>query len=405
MSAPRGATAPGGGAGPERPTVKVLVWDLDDTLWDGTVLEGDDPAPFPAATAALRELDGRGVLHAVASRSDRAAATAHLERLGLHELFTVLEVGWGPKSGAVRRIAEAIGIGLDTVAFVDNDPVERAEVAAAHPEVRCYPAEQVGALAGLPEFRPPFVTADARERRLRYRAEARRAQAGGEYQGTPQEFLASLDLTLTVRRAEPGDLARAHELTVRTHQLNTTGRTYDLARLRALCGSPDHRVLVAELTDRFGDYGTIGLALSERIRYAAGEGPAEPAELLRLLLLSCRVMSRGVGPALIGHVVRSALAEGRRPLAEFVPTEVNRVMLVNLRFAGFTVLGPAEEGRLLLGYPPAAPPPPPPGHLRLITPPPAETPPPADTRGPAESLRPAPAGPGPAARPEPPATP
>ncbi|MFD7578109.1 HAD-IIIC family phosphatase [Kitasatospora sp. NPDC059817] len=350
------------------PTVKVLVWDLDDTLWDGTVLEGDDPAPFPAATAALRALDERGVLHAVASRSDRAVATAHLERLGLHELFTVLEIGWGPKSGAVRRIAEAIGIGLDTVAFVDNDPVERAEVAAAHPVVRCYPAEQVAALAELPEFRPEFVTADARERRLRYRGEALRTQAREDHQGTPEEFLASLGLELTIRQAGPDDLARAHELTVRTHQLNTTGRTYGLTELRALCDSPDHRVLVAELTDRFGDYGTIGLALSERTGHREGDGPAGPAEVLRLLLLSCRVMSRGIGPALIGHVVRAALAEGRRPLAEFVPTDVNRVMLVNLRFAGFTVVGREGEGRLLLGYPPAAPPPSPPGHLRLITP-------------------------------------
>ncbi|MER8102622.1 HAD-IIIC family phosphatase [Kitasatospora sp. NPDC094016] len=360
-----GAEPTGAGQRSAEPTVKVLVWDLDDTLWDGTVLEGDDPVPFPAATAALRALDERGVLHAVASRSDRAVATAHLERLGLHELFTVLEIDWGPKSGAVRRIAEAIGIGLDTVAFVDNDPVERAEVAAAHPVVRCYPAEQVAALAELPEFRTEFVTADARERRLRYRGEALRTRAREDHQGSPEEFLASLGLELTVRQAGPDDLARAHELTVRTHQLNTTGRTYDLPELRALCDSPDHRVLVAELTDRFGDYGTIGLALSERTGHRKGDGPAE---VLRLLLLSCRVMSRGIGPALIGHVVRAALAEGRRPLAEFVPTDVNRVMLVNLRFAGFTVVGQEGEGRLLLGYPPAASPPPPPGHLRLITP-------------------------------------
>ncbi|MFJ2862501.1 HAD-IIIC family phosphatase [Kitasatospora sp. NPDC087314] len=364
--------------GPDRPTVKVLVWDLDDTLWDGTVLEGDDPAPFPAATAALRALDERGVLHAVASRSDPAIAAAHLERLGLYELFTVLEIGWGPKSGAVRRIAEAIGIGLDTVAFVDNDPVERAEVAAAHPVVRCYPAEEVAALAERPEFRPEFVTADARLRRLRYRGEARREQAREEHQGTPEEFLASLGLELTIRQAWPDDLARAHELTVRTHQLNTTGRTYGLAELRALCDSPDHRVLVAELTDRFGAYGTIGLALSERTRHREGDGPDGPAEVLRLLLLSCRVMSRGIGPALIGHVVRAALAEGRRPLAEFVPTDVNRVMLVNLRFAGFTVVGQEEGGRLLLGYPAAAPPPPSPGHLRLLTPGPGATPGPHD---------------------------
>ncbi|WKX14150.1 HAD family hydrolase [Streptomyces sp. NL15-2K] len=341
------------------PVVKCLVWDLDDTLWGGTVLEGDDVRPVEAALRTLHALDVRGILHAVASRGDHATATARLERLGLAEMFTAVEIGWGAKSASVRRVSESLGIGIDTLAFVDNDPVERAEVAAAHPTVRCYGAERIPDLPDLAEFQPSYVTDESRARRELYRAEARRQQAREVHEGAPAEFLASLGLELTVRQATEDDLARAHELTVRTHQLNTTGRTYGMDELRALCDSPHHQVLVAQLTDVYGSYGTVGLALTER-----GGGRC----VLRLLLLSCRVMSRGIGPALIGHIVHRALAEGLRPVAEFVPTDVNRVMLVNLRFAGFETLAEeAQDSGILLGFPADHDPPPLPAHVRVVT--------------------------------------
>lgn len=235
---------------PAPTTLKCLVWD--DTLWDGTVLEGDGPVPFQEAVSALCTLDERGILHAVASRGDRTTALDHLIEQGLDGLFTVEEIGWGPKSEAVRRIADTLGIGVDSMAFIDNDPLERAEVGAALPGVRTYPAEAAGSLAALSEFRPGTPTGESRQRRLLYRREAGRRRAKESYAGPPAEFLATLGLRLTVRSADERDLVRARELTVRTHQLNTTGRTYDLDALRALCDSPSHEVLVAELTDRFG---------------------------------------------------------------------------------------------------------------------------------------------------------
>ncbi|MEO3754560.1 HAD-IIIC family phosphatase, partial [Streptomyces sp. B6B3] len=89
----------------QAPTIKCLVWDLDDTVWDGVVVEGDPARPTPAARAALKALDERGILHAVASRGDHDVAHAHLTAHGLAEYFCALEIGWGAKSEAVRRIA------------------------------------------------------------------------------------------------------------------------------------------------------------------------------------------------------------------------------------------------------------------------------------------------------------
>ncbi|WP_280398062.1 HAD-IIIC family phosphatase [Nocardia carnea] len=320
--------------------VKCLVWDLDDTLWDGVVLEGDARAPRPEARRALRLLDERGIVHAVASRGEPTPALAHLAAHGVEEMFCATQIGWEPKSAAVRRIAESLNIGLDTVAFVDNDPVERAEVASALPQVRCYAAEDVTDLPDLAEFSPAVVTRDARERRQRYRAEARRRTSEQSFAGSDAEFLRGLGLVMTVRRAREADLDRAHELTVRTHQLNTTGRTFDIGQLRELSADPAHEVLIATLRDRFGEYGVIGLAVTE-VRGTDA--------VLLLMLMSCRVMSRGVGGALLAHLVERASARGQRCVAEFVPTEVNRVMVVTLRFAGFKVLEQGPE-RVLLGH-------------------------------------------------------
>jgi FkbH-like protein len=335
--------------------VKCLVWDLDDTLWDGVVLEGDRPVPRPEAVAALKALDERGILHAVASRGDHEVALAHLAEHGLDRMFCALEVGWGPKSEAVRRIARGLNIGLDTIAFTDNDVVERAEVAAALPQVRCYPAEQVGSLASLPEFRTGTVTAESRRRRESYLTERERTEAEQRFDGSAAQFLASLDLELTVVPATEADLDRARELTVRTHQLNTTGITYDLDELRALCASSEHDVLVARLRDRFGDYGTVGLAVVAHLGDDA---------VLELLLMSCRVMSRGVGSALLGDIVRDAVERRRRPVARFLRTPVNKVMLVTLRFAGFEVVERDGDRMLLARTSPD--PLPVPAHVRLV---------------------------------------
>lgn len=313
-------------------SVKLLVWDLDDTLWEGTLLEGDDVRLRPGVTEVLAELDRRGILHSIASRNDPEAARAALERLGVADYFLYPQIHWGAKSESIRAIAEAVNLGIDALAFVDDQEFECAEVCHVHPGVLAFRASEIPTLLDRPELTPRFITDESRLRRQMYRAEMERKEIELRHDGPQEEFLASLGMRFTIAPAARVDLQRAEELTVRTNQLNATGRTYSYDELDRFRRSPDHLLLVASLEDRFGTYGKIGLALIEQ---AAATEAGPDTWTLKLLLMSCRVMSRGAGSILLSHVLERARTEGARLLAEFRPTPRNRQMLVTYKFSGF----------------------------------------------------------------------
>jgi FkbH-like protein len=317
--------------------VKCVVWDLDGTVWDGVLLEDPEVTVRDSVVDVIRKLDQQGILHSVSSKNDHDLAMARLRQAGLADYFLCPQINWGPKSESIRHIAASLNIGIDALAFVDDQPAELAEVRHAHPEVRCVPAEDIAEVACGPEFRPRFVTSESRERRRMYQASAERDSAERDFTGPPEEFLATLQMRLRISEADEDDLQRAEELTIRTNQLNSTGRTYSYEELDALRGSPRHLLLVVCLDDKFGSYGKIGLAVVEKAR---------PSWRLSLLLMSCRVVSRGVGTVLLNHVMRLAAAAGAELIAEFLPTGRNRMMFVTYMFAGFQEAG--RDGEVML---------------------------------------------------------
>jgi FkbH-like protein len=315
----------------ERPTtrgrVKCVVWDLDDTLWHGVLLEDADVELRPGVVDVVRALDARGILQSIASRNDAETALEALRRFGIAEYFLYPQITWRAKSWSIKMIAESLRIGVEAIAFIDDQPFERLEVAAALPDVMVLDADALGVLLEMPELTPRVATDEARQRRAMYGAEQVRTAAESAFEGPSDAFLASLGMVFRISQATPEHVARAEELTVRTNQLNSTGRTYSFEQLGSMLDSPRHLVLVAGLDDRFGPYGTIGLAVVDR----------EPdVWTIRLLLMSCRVMSRGVGTVLLGHIVERALAAGARVRADFVATGKNRLMLITYKFMGFT---------------------------------------------------------------------
>jgi FkbH-like protein len=326
------------GGSPRGALVKCVVWDLDDTIWDGTLLEDPSITLRPGMPELLDELDRRGILHSIASRNHHDTAMAKLREFGLDHYFLYPQINWNAKSASVREIARSLNIGLDALAFIDDQPFERAEVEATLPQVLCLDAATVATVVDSPRFKPLYVTEDARQRRAMMVASIARDAAEAGFEGPPVEFLSSLEMRVTIGPARPDDLRRAEELTLRTNQLNTTGYTYSHAELAELSRSPDHLVLMAGLDDRFGTYGRIGLAVLTR---------SSEVWSIRLLLMSCRVMSRGVGGIVLGHIMRAAREAGVRLQAEFITNDRNRMMLITYRLAGFRTVAEDGHHRLL----------------------------------------------------------
>ena len=310
--------------------VKCLVWDLDNTLWNGTLLEGDRVFIADEVRHTVEVLDSRGILQSIASKNDHDLAWPCLSELGVAEYFILPQIAWSPKSSSVLYIAEQLNFSQGAIAFVDDHPAERAEVAFHLPEVRCYSQSQIVALPRLPEFNPKVVTIDAGRRRHMYQAAVRRDEYRNGFQGPDDTFLRSLDLRLRIERAAAEDLPRAEELTLRTSQMNATGIHYSETILRELCVDPDYEVMLASLDDRFGSHGVVGVVLVEK---------HEVYWHLKLLATSCRVVSFGVGATVLTWLIGHAWDAGVHLVADFRATERNRIMEITYRFLGFNDFG------------------------------------------------------------------
>src|SRR6185437_8903834 len=190
---------------------------------DGVYLESPDDPPTAntALTAVLTDLAGRGILHAIASRNPPEACQYAEQATG--HAFAASQCGWGAKSIAVAAITAELGLTADAVAFVDDDAMERAEVSFNEPDVLVLAPEDAAEAASWPQFSPPVVTAEARRRGELYLQRRARQEEAKAFGGSHDEFLRYSQTQVTIAPATPGDVARLHELSVRTHQFNSSG--------------------------------------------------------------------------------------------------------------------------------------------------------------------------------------
>lgn len=319
--------------------IKCVVWDLDNTLWNGILTEGDDVQLRDGIIDVIKTLDERGILQSVASKNNFEDAYKKLEELGVSEYFLYPQINWNPKSEAIKKIAENVNLGIDSFAFVDDSEFEREEVLTADNRIMVIDACDIDKILDNERFIPKFITEDTRNRRLMYIADSKRKQDEAEFTGDNTEFLRSLGMKLTIAPVTEHDLQRAYELTVRTHQLNSTGYTYSYDELKQFITSDDHIFLIAQLTDKYGDYGKIGLILVENTESLR----------IKLLLMSCRVMSRGVGSAILIYLAKLKERLNKRMFAEFKTTDRNRIMYITYKIMGFDELED-NDGNVLLEY-------------------------------------------------------
>jgi len=321
--------------------IKCVIWDLDQTVWEGILGEQDAKAVSlrPAVLQTMTSLDERGILQSIASKNDFENAWRVLERLGVAHLFLYPQINWEPKSVNVQRIVASFNIGLDSCAFIDDSPFERAEVAHELSGVRILAESEVERLLERPDFDVP-VTDESRRRRAFYREESERKEQAVQYKNRYEEFLRTCEMEATVfRPTEPEDVERCLELLHRSNQLNLSTHRYTRAELAKLVKRKDVVCICTSCRDRFGKYGVVGFAAL---------GLLKDKVVLKDFVLSCRVAQKKLENAWFKWLISVADASGYTNIrALYWKTSRNGVLLEAMREAGFVETRKTETGFVL----------------------------------------------------------
>src|SRR3984957_13947918 len=204
-------------SGEKTSKIKCVVWDLDNTLWDGILAE-DGPGKLklkPKIAEIMRMLDDRGILHSIASKNNQDEAMQVLKQFQIDEYFLCPQISWLPKSESVRTIAQQLNIGMDTLLFIDDSQFELEQVKAVWPEVRVLDAERYQELPEMKECRVP-VTAESKDRRKMYQVEAERQDMAAGFGNDYMAFLRHCEIQLLIRPMTEENIDRGDGLTQTT---------------------------------------------------------------------------------------------------------------------------------------------------------------------------------------------
>ncbi|MBO0911615.1 MAG: HAD family hydrolase [Acidobacteria bacterium] len=312
---------------------KVAVVDLDNTLWGGIIGEdgmtGIKLSPeYPGVAyqdfqRALLDLTKRGILLAVSSKNNPADAMEALEKhpgmILRPEHFAALRINWNPKAQELSEIARELNVGVDSLAFLDDNPVEREQVRLSAPEVMVIdlpddPFRYEEIVRAHPAFQRLTLSTEDQQRSQLYAVERARARAEQNFQ-SKEDFFRFLEQQAIIEPLTPQTLARIAQLTQKTNQFNLTTRRYGEAEILALGSRPGSSVVSIRVEDRFGDHGLVGVAITRDDRRSCE---------IDTFLLSCRVIGRSVETVLLAHLAEGAASRGcRRLTGWFLPTKKN----------------------------------------------------------------------------------
>jgi len=335
---------------------RVLVLDLDNTLWGGVI--GDDglagivlgqgDASGEAYLSVQRmalDLRNRGVVLAVCSKNTdeiaREVFRSHPEMLLKEQHIAVFQANWKDKATNLQAIAAELSLGIDSLVFLDDNPAERGLIRAelpqvAVPEIGTDPADYARTLAAAGYFDLISYSEEDRKRAEFYDMNARRAALRAE-SGDIEGYLASLEMELTLSPFDVTGRARIVQLINKSNQFNLTTRRYTAADVERMQDDPRYFALQARLTDVYGDNGMISVVIC----CATDESTWE----VDTWLMSCRVLGRGVEQMMLRELLESARAEGIRTLiGRYLPTERNALVKDHYADLGFTLLERKADG-------------------------------------------------------------
>ena len=332
---------------------KVLVVDLDNTLWGGAL--GEDGADgievadtrrghaFQSFQRVVKQLGAQGVLLAVASKNDpELVATVLTEhpRMMLRDTdFTRVMTGWQPKPESLRELAQTLNLGTASFVFVDDSAFECGAVRHELPDVAVVRLDEEPALHASKLLRDGWfdaieLTAEDRDRAVKYRAELDRRSFLDRFDSL-EDYLRNLAIEVRLAAPDKAEIPRVSQLTLRTNQFNLTTRRMQPREVTAALNDPAGLVLAIHAADRFGDNGLVGAVFAHQ----------DPTLLhIDNFLLSCRVFSRGIEQACLSVLLEHARRTGAEAvLGSYRPTAKNGLVRDFYRRSGFEQVTADED--------------------------------------------------------------
>lgn len=334
---------------------KVLLVDLDNTLWGGLagerehtpleLSEDHQGLAYKNAQRVLKLMTQSGVVLGIVSKNNEEDALTvireHPHMVLREEDFVIRRINWRPKHENIREIADSLNLGLDAMVFWDDSPAERELVKQMLPqvEVPVFPENPLEFAAALIElykkyFQKPRLTAEDREKTRQY-AENEQRNRLEEQVGDFEQYLRRLQIR--VELLEPAaHMERLLQLVNKTNQFNLTTIRYNLEEMQNIVANSSKKVYLYRVEDCFGDYGIVSAVIVD----LAGEAP-----LVEEWVLSCRVMGKQVEDALLGHIEAELLAAGYGQLrGRYVPTAKNKPVEQLYDRLGYQVISQGGNG-------------------------------------------------------------
>jgi FkbH-like protein len=335
---------------------KVLVLDLDNTLWGGIVGElgatgvtlGEDGAGrcYRDFQRSLKAIQKTGVLLAIASKNNETDVDEVFDKNPMmilrREDFAAICANWEPKAENIVRVADILNLGMDSFVFIDDNPVERDAIRKFLPEVAVpeFPARAENLQTWfLRDVAPAYfgkyaITAEDAEKTEQYRANTARQKLAASFD--LDSYLRELDIECNIHVDAATQLVRAAQMTQKTNQFNLTTRRYDVTDLARFVESTEHAVLMLDYRDRFGDEGSVGLAIVD-----LSQGRIDT------FLTSCRVIGRKVEGRLLDKAVELCRDRGlQRIVGEYIPSRKNKMVASFYEDHGFKPLLRGPDGRI-----------------------------------------------------------
>ncbi len=272
--------------------IKCVIVDLDNTMWNGVIRDVGvenleiriDKERFRWNVLSI--LYARGIMIGVISKNDAYLETDIRNFIKPHLTgieFVCFELSWKDKYEILSEVQQQLNIGLDSIAFIDDNLFEREQMKVVLPEVRVYDENIFEQLLYLPEFQPEFVTRESKDRTKFYIQENQRQHVRSSMARV--DFLEQCQFKIGVEKMRPFEVDRVTELIQRTNQLNTSIKRYSKDQIISFSRDQNCDIFVVHVSDKFGDYGLVGVCIGFR-----RSGVYE----IDTLLFSCRIMSRGV---------------------------------------------------------------------------------------------------------------